>query len=1123
MSTATESVLFNALPLLMLAGAYVVVTAAVVPSVWRNRRSAHPLELAIVLVFPLTAVVAALLGALVLVDQEPVGGRLWITFAATCAAFVPAILFLSGLGDRAFLAGGIRRAREAQTAVTLRDRDLGALAAIATALTRARDLEGAALPLVEQVRELLGVEFAAVALVDEDARHATGVVASCDVMDTSWWQELRLDLRNEPSVIASVVFDAAPVTVFDLQSSARANPGLSARVGAQSGVWVPIVAEERVIGVVAAATIAEKRAFTQEEVALLQALAGETALALDRIRSADALAGAVAKQAALLQAARVVTAELDLDTVLRRLVEEVTKLLDADAADCYLLDRERGVLRCAAVHGFEQDLVGFECSTDRGLAGVALRRERPVASDDYEQLSASVPHEAYEGFRHALAAPMVRGGDVLGVLGVGARDPDRRFDQADVELLEAFADLASLALRNAESFRERARQARVQRSFHRIASLLSGPLSLTETLDAAARAAADALEGGAAGVYVVEGDRLALAAGHELPDAVQGLEPPPALLEAAREGRTIAAPRLVGDDRFDDAWQRAPFGSVLAIPLESPVRDDPLRGLVVVLFPEPRAFSEDDLELARQVSREARDALERSRLYETERTARALSQQLARTGSMLGAELDPEAVLHEVAGQAVALLGADAGAVARLEGDELELAAASGEGTELAVGSRSPSTGWLGGDVVQLQAPVAREDVARDAARSDADAVLALGHRAYLGVPLTGRDGALLGVLSVYSAEPRAWREDEIEALAALAANASVALANAELYRRLTLEHDQTLAILANVADGIVAVDREGRVVAWNAAAERITGVPASEALGRAPADVLRVELRPNGASPDRLVPIMRGREEVWLSLSETVMHDRTGALSGRIFSIRDLSAERLVEQMKSDFVATVSQELRSPLTSIYGFAETLRREDVQFGPEERRTFLGYIASESARLAGIVDALLNVARLDSGSLNIELRPTEVGPVLSAAVSASDPGSNGHRFVLEVEEGVPAVQADAEKLRQVLDQLVENAIKYSPSGGVVRIEARRRAGAVEITVADEGVGIPASKLDRIFDKFYRAGDEHPGTGIGLFIAQGLVSAMGGKISVHSKEGHGSRFTFELPVAQGERVG
>jgi PAS domain S-box-containing protein len=379
-------------------------------------------------------------------------------------------------------------------------------------------------------------------------------------------------------------------------------------------------------------------------------------------------------------------------------------------------------------------------------------------------------------------------------------------------------------------------------------------------------------------------------------------------------------------------------------------------------------------------------------------------------------------------------------------------------------------------------------------------------------------------VLSVYGAEPRAWREDEREALAALAANASVALANAELYQRLALEHEQSVAILANVADGIVAVDRDGRVVAWNAAAEEITGVPAREAIGGTPLDVLQRELRSETGGANRLVPIMRGNEEVWLSLSETVMRDPAGAVAGRIFAFRDMSAERFAEQMRSEFVSTVSHELRAPLTSIYGFAATLLRSDIDFSDAERETFLGYIASEAEQLTRIVDALLNVARLDSGELAVDLRPTDVRTVLAEALpsnGAVDP--NAHRFVLELADDVPDVSADPDKLRQVLDQLIDNAIKYSPDGGVVRVEARRGTDAVEISVADEGVGIPASRLDRVFDKFFTGGESHPGTGLGLFIAQGLVNAMGGKIWVNSNEGRGSRFTFELPVAQrGERA-
>ena len=224
----------------------------------------------------------------------------------------------------------------------------------------------------------------------------------------------------------------------------------------------------------------------------------------------------------------------------------------------------------------------------------------------------------------------------------------------------------------------------------------------------------------------------------------------------------------------------------------------------------------------------------------------------------------------------------------------------------------------------------------------------------------------------------------------ALAASTSAALSNAELYQRVALEKERSFAILANIADGIVAVDREGRVVLWNEAAEQITGVPAGEALGHAPDEVLQGTLGSGSDTPagDRLVSITRSREEVWLSVTEAVMRDPAGSVNGRIFAFRDISSDRLVEQMKSDFVSTVSHELRTPLTSIYGFAETLLRQDVLFGDEERQTFLGYIASESQRLTGIVDALLNVARLDTGDLQVRLAPTDVLGVLDESCTTS---------------------------------------------------------------------------------------------------------------------------------------
>jgi len=1221
-TNSTQALLLNALPLLVVGASYLAMAATLLPAVWRDRPRAHLLDWGVALVFPGVACAALIFGGLVVHDRKAFAGHVWWSFGAALAALVPALLLLALWRDREFVLGGIGRSLEAEERMSRRGRELGAVADISTALGQARDRGEVARPLVRHVRELLGVGFAAVVVIGPEAEEAEGVYAEAGDDVADWWSTLRVDLA-QPSGIASAVHDAAPVTVFDVGSSALVSTKLAERVDAKSGAWIPMIAEERVSGVLVVASTDERRAFSAEELALLQAVASEAALALEHLRSAAALSAALGReqelaeiarrvrgelspeavarvaagelrralkldraqvllgadpvagipielhseriatlqiarkaelspgeeflvaavaretgaalqtasllaenqrrleqQDALLHAAQAVTSELDIDTVLQRLVEEVSKLLDAEAADCYLLDHERGVLRCAAVYGIDAALVGAEFAPDRGIAGVALEESRPVASDEYESIEAPVPHAAYRGFTKALVAPVVWGGRTRGVLGVGLREQRRSFSVADVELLEAFASLASVALRNAESYSERSRQARVQRGFYRIAALLGEPLSLDETYDAAAHAAAEALGGDFAAVLVADHSGLTVVGGHALPDGVRRLEAPQALVEAAAQGQLLAASDVSADSRFDAPWQAAPFASLLAIPVPGDSA-----GLVLVFFAVEHTFSDGDLELAQQVAGAARGALDRSRLFEAERSARSLSQQLARTGSLLASELDSAVVLEAIVEEAAALLQADAAAVATLSDGDLIVTAATGIGAADGLGARSPATGWVSGDVIQSRAPVAYEDVSSEPSLAESDALLLPGHRAYLGVPLTERDGAMHGVLAVYQVRPRAWRDEEVQALAALAASASVALWNAELYQRVAVEREQSVAILANIADGIVAVDRDGRVVLWNRAAAEITGVPASEAFGRTPTQVLQRELESETGGTNRLVAIPRGNGDVWLSLSEAIMRDPTGAVAGRIFAFRDISAEHAVETMKSDFVSTVSVELRAPLTSIYGFAQTLLRTDVEFGEPERRTFLEFIARESERLTSIVDALLDAARLDAGALAVSLAATDVGEVVEQVVSGVESAANGggHRFVTELAGDSLAVRADPDKLREVLDQLVSNAVKYSPDGGTVTVSARRVADVVELVVADEGVGVPASDRERIFSKFYRGADAPGhGTGLGLFIANGLVHEMGGRMWLDEHEGPGARFAFELRAISGTPV-
>ena len=931
-------------------------------------------------------------------------------------------------------------------------------------------------------------------------------------------EESGLDAGNKPNghpgvpplrIIFSPSMSPIESSVFGLNGLALASVSVVALVGALAAGFV--------LGRVTRRRPAAERAAIVES--------GDTERDAEGLRR-------IGQQSALLRAAQVLSGELELDTVLQRLVDELTGLLRADAADCYLYDRERHVLRCAAVHGLDESLVGVEFAAEVGLAGQAIREGRPLAAADYAHLVAQVPHPAYAGFTNVIVAPMHWTGEVQGVIGVGRRG-STPFDANETDALEAFAGLASLVLRNAETFTLSARQGRVQRGFYRIASVLGQSLSRAATLDAVAQAAAEALGAVSSAVLMPHRERLALAGSHDLPAKLTevledgiGTEHE-SLARAASQGRMLAAPALADDDRVPAGWRSAAaeagFRSLLSVPVEAPRHES--GGLVIAFFAEERTFSDDDLELARHLADATRGALDRSELFEAERSARALAQQLARTGRLLTTELDPAAVLDEVVQQAPALVHADACAIRVLEDDELVVSAAEGRGADEALGSRSPANAWLSGDVVQSRSPVALENAGADPRLRRLDPMLSGGNAAYLGVPLAGPEGAPLGVLAVYAAEPRPWRDDEVEAMLALAASASAALSNAELYQRVALEKERSFAILANIADGIVAVDREGAVVLWNAAAEQITGVPAEDALGHTPVEVLQRTLESETETPqgDRLVPIMRGREEVLLSVTEAVMRDPAGVVAGRIFAFRDISADRLVEQMKSDFVSTVSHELRTPLTSIYGFAETLLRRDVMFGDEERLTFLGYIASESQRLTGIVDALLNVARLDTGDLQVHLAPTDVRDVVGQVVqSMQESGGNGHNLVVDLPFEPLGAHADPDKLRQVFSILLDNALRYSPAGGTVTVGAARKRETVEVSVADEGIGIPQADQDQIFRKFYRGTDAESrvgegGTGLGLFIARGLVTAMGGRIWVESREGEGSTFAFELPLA------
>jgi signal transduction histidine kinase len=326
---------------------------------------------------------------------------------------------------------------------------------------------------------------------------------------------------------------------------------------------------------------------------------------------------------------------------------------------------------------------------------------------------------------------------------------------------------------------------------------------------------------------------------------------------------------------------------------------------------------------------------------------------------------------------------------------------------------------------------------------------------------------------------------------------------------------------LAHVSDGVVLTDREGAVRYSNPAAESLLETDTRVETGAR----LR-ELLPGwgtGPAPDDgqpsvagslIVPLAGRAGERWLAITSVDFEE------GVVYAIRDVTEERALETMRSELLATASHELRTPMTSIYGAARTLiAHEDLS--PDRRAAFLQMIASESERLARIVDGMLLASRLDADQVDVTTEPVDARELARSVLEAARVHAPDNVTIrLSAPRELPMLSCDPSRLRQVLLNLVDNAIKYSPDGGAVELALHRTDGGVQFVVRDEGLGFPSEEAEKIFDRFYRLDPELTrgigGTGLGLYISRELVERMRGKIWADSEPGRGSSFTVELPL-------
>ncbi len=495
------------------------------------------------------------------------------------------------------------------------------------------------------------------------------------------------------------------------------------------------------------------------------------------------------------------------------------------------------------------------------------------------------------------------------------------------------------------------------------------------------------------------------------------------------------------------------------------------------------------------------------------------------------AQLDLVSVLSLVIGFAVEMTVGTSGLIALYDedgADELRIRASA----------RLPRTDWPAFARL-LSLPLGDLNRRGEAILREVAADTGLTLRQMIALPLTLRNTPV-GVIYVFRAALNvAFSSDDYQVIQDFADQAAIAVSNARLFQSVLREKQRLDATIEQSADGVMILDGRWRITTFNKAMEQLTGWPREEALGRPCAEILGLQNAQGGniclvdcplqRQPLPANPVVTGRlltrdgRELYVQSRYAPQRGALGQFSGAIANVRDITTQKQDEELQSTFISVISHELKTPVSIIKGYAGTLQREDTTFTVAQYREALAVIEDEADRLARQIQDLLDVSRLTAGGMRLDLADFPL-PALAAAVVRTLGPTVGERFEFELRfpDDMPPVHGDHERVRQILANLVSNAVKYSPDGGTIRLGGWPEGAVAVGYVADQGIGIAPEEQEAIFRRFYRIDNrlrrETQGSGLGLFLTRALVEAHGGRIWVESQVGKGSRFVFTLPLGR-----
>lgn len=855
--------------------------------------------------------------------------------------------------------------------------------------------------------------------------------------------------------------------------------------------------------------------FTIDHLDLLSSIATQGAVVIEKARAYEREQERARQLKLVNEVARQVALILDPPQLLKSVARLICRTFDYYYVALALVKGDELVFQDWS-SGRRLDTVATPVSiplAQQGITTWVARQGRPLLVPNVHQEPLYMYVDSLPDTLAELAVPLQVGGEILGVLDVQSDRPGQLVEE-QVPLLETMAAQVAVALRNAQMYAAQRSMANQKAALYEILQAVGEYADPQAIVQEAVRVISRHTEWHGVAILLPDeqGRQLVIRGTANDRSAKLGWSIP---VDRGVSGRAFCTgqTQYVSDVSLDPDYiaNESTVRSELAIPLR---RGRRVLGVLDAESDRVAAFSPDDIQMAESLAESIALALDNARRTTELSIINEIGQAMV---SVLG--LDE--LLEVIRNQVSRLFDTTNFYIAIYdeEADEWETLLDIEEGQRQPL-QRYQAKAGLTGYIIRHKVPLLFRSQAKIEEFDAREGIEIVGRmaRSWLGVPLVAM-GRIIGVMAIQNYErENLYDEDDLALFATIAAQAAVSIEKARLYNAADSERRKLAAVLADASDVIVLTDCAGQVLLLNPAAARAFGVKAEEVIGRPIAEAI-----PHPALQELFV---RGGKELVPHTAEILLPDKRTLYAGishvadvgYVAVMQDISELKRLDQMKSEFVSTVSHDLRNPLAAIRGYAELL--EEALEGAH--KGFAQRIRVTVEEMAALIGDLLDLGKIEAG-IEMDHVPCDLTELIDQAVERARflAQQKGLELTMTLPQPMSPVLGDAGRLRQVLDNLINNAIKYTPAGGRITVRAREEAGRVTVEVRDTGIGIPRQAMPQLFSKFYRVPGPQasgvPGTGLGLAIVKSIVERHGGQVWAESEVGEGSTFGFSLPAA------